>query len=220
MTISSISSLEELNKITYHNFVENDSLTKFNNITAYLIHYGFITKFRNALLAGQNLGQFVTSLCDELGLNSYEMTISPESVSTYELYTAGFTQDCYFIPFSKKDFISSYFSNMTPQLSEVVFDLMKSTGRLVQIGSGGGKAFVLKPIQFNQTHFESLPVFSTPEQLLDIAQGAIESLKLQIKDVDYYVEKIAEKDEIIAQLTQHIVELNNKINQVYQTTWR
>ena len=109
---------------------------------------------------------------------------------------------------------------MTPQLSEVVFDLMKSTGRLVQIGSGGGKAFVLKPIQFNQTHFESLPVFSTPEQLLDIAQGAIESLKLQIKDVDYYVEKIVEKDEIIAQLTQHIVELNNKINQVYQTTWR
>ena len=220
MTISSISSLEDLNAITYDNFVENDSLTKFNNITAYFIHHGLIAKFRNGLLAGQNLGQFVTSYCDESGVNSYEMTTSPESVSTYELYTAGFTQDCYFIPFSKKDFISSYFSDITPQLSEVIFDLMKSTGRLVQIGSGGGKAFILKPIQFNQTHFESLPVFNTPEQLINVAQEAIESLKLQIKDVDYYVQKIAEKDEIISQLNQHILELNNRINQVYQTTWR
>jgi len=220
MIFSSISSLEELNKITYDDFVNNESLVQFSYFTSYIIKADLISQFRNALAAGESLGSYITAYSEQSAVSLNEITSSAETLSVYDLYTSGYTGSCYFIPYSKKDFISLYFSNMTPQLSESVFNLMKSNGRLIQIGAGAGKAFVLKPIQFTETHFQSLPVFKTSEQLLETAQGVIDSLRSQIKDADYYVQKIAEKDEIIDQLNQHILELNKKINQVYQTTWR
>lgn len=220
MTIVSISSLEELNEITYNSFINNESLVQFNHFSAYIISAELITQFRNAVLNGGTLGSFIATHSQESNVSLDEMNNSSESVAVYDLYTSGFSNQAYFIPFSKKDFISSYFSNMTPQLADSVFNLMKTTGRLIQIGAGGGKAFVLKPIQFTETHFQSLPVFKTTEQLLDIAQEAIDSLKSQVKDADYYLQKLAEKDEIIDQLNQQILELNNRINQAYQTTWR
>jgi hypothetical protein len=220
MTITNISSLEELNKICYDDFVNENSLTKFNHFTAYIINKSIIPQFKTALSQGQSLGQFVVNLSDQTGVATHEMTTSAESIATYELYTSGFTGEAYFIPLSRKDFIASYFSDVAPQLSDSIFDLMKSTGRLIQIGSGGGKAFVLKPTQFTEVHLQSLPVSKTTEELLDAAQDIVDLLKLQLKDNNYYVQKLAEKDEIISNLQNHISELNNKINQVYQTTWR
>jgi len=220
MIISSISSLEELNNITYDDFLNNESLVQFSYFASYIINAGLISQFRNALAAGESMGSYIAAYSEQSGVSLDEIANSAEVLSVYELYTSGYIGSSYFIPYSKKDFISLYFSNMTPQLSESVFNLMLSTGRLNQIGSGGGKAFVLKPVQFTETHFQSLPVFKTSQELLDTAQEVINCLKSQIKDVNYYVQKIVEKDQIIDELNQHILELNNKINQIYQTTWR
>jgi hypothetical protein len=220
MTISNISSLEELNKICYQDFIDNSSMIEFNYYTAYIVNNNLINQFRTALISNSNLHSYINTLCENSGITPEQILANQEAINSFDLYASGFAGTMYFIPFSKKDLISSYFSNLTPQLADVIFDLMKSTGRLFQIGAGGGKAFVLKPIQFNDSHFQSIPAFSTPEQLLNTAEDVISSLRIQLKNSEYYIQKLAEKDEIISNLTNQIVELNNKIHQVYQTTWR
>jgi hypothetical protein len=220
MTTANISSLEELNQISYQNFIDSDSMIEFNYYTSYILNNNLITQFRTALNDNSTLFTYINLLCETTGITTEQILSNQEAINTFDLHASGFTGTMYFVPFSKKDFISSYFSDLTPQLSDVIFDLMKSTGRLIQIGSGGGKAFVIKPIQFNESHFQSIPAFSTPEQLLDSAEDIISSLRLQMKNSEYYVQRIAEKDEIITNLTNQIVELNQKIHQVYQTTWR
>lgn len=220
MTITSFSSLEELNTHCYNRFIEDESMFQFNHFTAYIISEDLITQFRNYLLNSRTLSEFITDHCQNLGIDSSTIPSISSTVTTYDLYTAGFNSSVYFIPFSKKDLISAYFSHLTPQLAELVFDLMKSTGRLIQIGGGGGKAFILKTIEFNQSHYESLPTFHTPEESINILQDALDSLKVHLKNDEYYHAVITQKDEEISRLNQHILELNNKITQVYQTTWR
>lgn len=220
MTITSFSSLEELNTHCYNRFIEDESMLQFNHYTAHIISEDLITNFRNYLLNSRTLAEFISDYCEQNSTDSSVIISTPNTVTTYDLYTAGFSGSVYFVPFSKKDLISAYFAHLTPQLAESVFDLMKSTGRLIQIGGGGGKAFILKPIEFTQSHYDSLPVFHTPEQSITILQGALDSLKVHLKNDDYYHTIIAQKEEEIARLNEHILELNKRITQVYQTTWR
>jgi hypothetical protein len=128
--------------------------------------------------------------------------------------------DYFFFPFSKKEFISTFFSDLLPSISESIFNLLKSSGRITQIGAGSGKAFVIKSQEFTESHLEMISTTNSPEEILSQISLSISHLSNSLVDNSYLLNQLDLKDLKIKELNQQIDDLNKKIYSVYQTTWR
>lgn len=215
MIISSIDSLDQLNDLCCDQF-SNSELITFDLFSAHIINNNLYSSLR-ANLFNQSYSEYCRSI---LELNP-DLIANINTLSTFETYapvTDGV--EYYFYPYSSKDFIAKFFGNVIPTLRDSLFNLMKSTGRLTQIGGGSGKAIVIKTQKMSQAHFDSIPKVVPPDQSISSILQSVNNLQSYIDNTNYLNEVITEKDQTIASLNEHIVELNKKIASVYQTTWR
>lgn len=221
MIILSFDSLEALNQYAFHRLVENvdgsnSSIISFDMHAAYVVKNDLYQSLRNHIESGLSYSDFK----DSISSDNIDPSTNLDVVSTFELYSPVGSSNVYLFPYSRKDFISTYFSDLIPTLANPLFDLMKSTGRITQIGGGSGKALVLRLSEMNQSHYESLPSSVDPEILLSNLESTISTLRNNLLDKDYYISEINKRDKIIQILNQEIESLNNRVLHAYQTTWR
>lgn len=218
MIILSFNDLTSLNHYVYDRFVDdsNTHIIPFDMYCAYVIKNELYNSLRSHIDSGQPYSEFKNTI-SQLGVDP---STNLDVVSIFETYSPIGSSNVYLFPYSKKDFVSTYFPNLTPSYSSALYDLMKSTGRLVQIGGGSGKAIVLRLSPMTQSHFDSLPNMTDPYTLLNTIDSTVSSLRTAIVDTEYYISEINKRDKIIEILNLEIETLNSKISQAYQTTWR
>lgn len=214
MIISSIDSLDQLNQISYSQFLESD-LINFDLVSAHVINNNMYANLRTALNV-ESYHDFSSRL-----VNEYSTALSTsETLATFETYAPASDGLNYFYPYSIKEFTSQFFSDLVPTLAETVISLMKTTGRIIQIGGGSGKAIIIKPQLMTDVHFQSIPKTVSPQDSILEIKNAVASLSTYIQDNEYLYDIISQKDQLIIALREEINQLNNKVLSVYQTTWR
>lgn len=215
MVINSIESLDQLNDLCCDQFLNSD-LISFDLVSAYVINNNLCSSLR-ANLANQSYSDYSQEI-----LRLYPDLISNiDTLSTFETYAPVIDGvDYYFYPYSSKDFLAKFFADLIPTLRDSLFNLMKSTGRITQIGGGSGKAVVIKTQKMAQAHFDSLPKQITPHEAIVNINDSLSSIQSYISNAEYLMDIIQEKDNLIDSLNAQIAELNNKVLSVYQTTWR
>jgi hypothetical protein len=219
--ITNIDNLETLNSITYQRFSSehNTKSTEFNCLAAHVINTGDYSRFRSYLADGSSLSDYSDLISEDTSLTA--LCTSSSIISTLELYAPSSEGiDYFFFPFSKKEFISTFFSDLLPSISESIFNLLKSSGRITQIGAGSGKAFVIKSQEFTESHLEMISTTNSPEEILSQISLSISHLSNSLVDNSYLLNQLDLKDLKIKELNQQIDDLNKKIYSVYQTTWR
>lgn len=216
MLILSIDNLQTLNQIAFESFsLPNSRMIPFDNACAYVIYNKDFKNFRQFVNNNQTTYDYVASL----PVGKYDL--NADVLSTYEVYSSSNSdQLVYFYPFGKLDFMRDYFANVLPTLANAIFDLMKSTGRIVQIGSGNGKAIVVTPSVFAEIHLSALPVVSNPKQSFEDISTALASVSSYVQNFDYLIEMISHRDQVIDSLRDQVKQLNDKVYSMYQTTWR
>jgi hypothetical protein len=215
MIISSIDTLDQLNAISYSQFLESDLIT-FNLISAYVINNNLYSNLRAALQI-ESYSDYSLRLIDD----NPESTYSAETLATFETYAPlADGVNYYFYPYSIKEFTSQFFSGLVPTLAESIISLMKSTGRITQIGGGSGKAIIIKTQLMTDVHFQSIPKTVSPQESILGITDALSSLTSYVKNNEYLYDVIAQKDQLIIALREEVNQLNNKVVSVYQTTWR
>ena len=216
MIITSIDTLDQLNAISYSQFLESD-LIPFNLVSAYVINNNLYGNLRSALQV-ESYSDFSLRLIDaNLDGGAY----SAETLATFETYAPlADGVNYYFYPYSIKEFTAQFFSSIVPSLAESIINLMKATGRITQIGGGSGKAIVIKTQLMTETHLQSIPKTVSPQESILSISDALASLNSYIRNNEYLYEVIDQKDQLIIALREEINQLNNKIISVYQTTWR
>jgi hypothetical protein len=212
--ISSIDSLDQLNQISYSQFLESD-LIHFDLVSAYIINNNMYANLRTALSV-ESYHDFSSRLVTEY----YTALSSSETLATFETYASATDVLSYFYPYSIKEFTSQFFANVLPTLAETVISLMKTTGRIIQIGGGSGKAIIIKPQLMTDVHFQSIPKTVSPQDSILEIKNAVASLSSYVQDNQYLYDIINQKDQLIIALREEINQLNNKVLSVYQTTWR
>lgn len=210
----SFQDLDHLNEVAYTRFLDQN-LISFDSNAAMIVHYNLYTSSRQFLKNGGTLLEFVQQLDSDLYPWNTDVLAVLESYAP-----SNDSNPVCFYPYSKKTFISTFFSQIIPTLSNSLFDLMITSQRLRQIGSGQGKAFIIKPAPFTQMHFDSLPVQKTPQQISVELSSIVSSVQDHILNTDYLIEIIEEKDLEIEQLQEQIISLQNQLFSAYQTTWR
>jgi len=216
MIITSIDTLDQLNAISYSQFLESD-LIPFNLVSAYVINNNLYGNLRSALQI-ESYSDFSLRLIDaNLDGGAY----SAETLATFETYAPlADGVNYYFYPYSIKEFTAQFFSSIVPSLAESIINLMKSTGRITQIGGGSGKAIIIKTQPMTDVHLQSIPKTVSPQESILGISDALASLNSYIRNNEYLYEVIDQKDQLIIALREEINQLNNKIISVYQTTWR
>lgn len=220
MIIFSIESLEELNNNAYYNFNPdlNSKLIPFDAVCAYVIDHNQFQPLRTVLNSGSSYVDYVHTLI------SLSSDVISSCIATYDLHcpnpNATSYAPVYFYPYSSKDFLPDFFPNVLPTLRNALFELLKSTGRIIQVGGGSGKGFVIKPQLMNEAHMTSLPPYINPAISIQSMSFLIDSLSTYVIDNQFLYQMMEEKDNQIHFLMNQIAELNNKINSAYQTTWR
>ena len=221
MTITSFNDIETLNQYCYTNFINSDPFRNPDN-TLNIRLFPLDAISANVIATGEySYLRSYTGSYSDLVANFSPTSAPSEILRILELYSP-YNEEApvYLYPYSKKDFIDTYFSDLVPTLSSAIFDFLKSTGRIIQIGAGQGKALVIKPSLLNEEHLACLPSVKSPDQIISSINSDLSLLSQTLFDTQYLINKIAEKDQVIELLQAQIVELNSKINHVYQTTWR
>jgi hypothetical protein len=216
MIVSSIDSLDQLNSFSHDQFLESNLIT-FDLTSAHIINNNMYGSLRSAL-ERETYSDFTYRIIAD---NPDYGLITAETLAIFETYApAADGLNYYFYPYSIKEFASQFFSNLVPTLSDAIINLMKSTGRIVQIGGGSGKAIVIKVQPMTEVHFNSIPKDVSPHQSILGINNAVASLNSYIQNTEYLYKIIEEKDQLIISLREEINQLNNKVLSVYQTTWR
>ena len=221
--ITNIDNLETLNSVTHQRFSSEDNTKSidFNYLAAYVINTGDYSRFRSHITNDSSLSDYSDLILEETSSTLTAFCTSSSIIATLELY-APISEgvDYFFFPFSKKEFISTFFSDLLPSISESIFNLLKSSGRITQIGAGSGKAFVIKSQEFTESHLEMISTTNSPEEILSQISLSISHLSNSLVDNSYLLNQLNQKDLKIQELNQEIIDLNKKIYSVYQTTWR
>lgn len=205
--IKNIESVQELNEVAYIPFtVERDDLLKFDTKISYVYNNGLFNLLRQSLKSNISL--------DELIVFNEENLSTPDVINTLN-----FNSDNYLFPFSKKIFYSCFLSNVIPTLADSIYEMLKATQRIIPIGAGLHKAFVIspKPFEFMPT-FEDVSVDS--RALSANLISSVTSLTSYLDNAEFFEEQIAQRDRIIEQLLLEIEQIKQQVYSAYQTTWR
>lgn len=218
MILFSISTLEDLNDIAYQSLLTpTPRYLPFTDLSAWVIYNSQFKDFRKSVLNGQSNEDYIDSI--DPSVYTYDVGHNAELTALSESYCANAT-DVFFYPFGKKEFILDFFSSLIPTLAESLYEMMNQSGRIVQIGTGNGKALVIRPSEFTETHLSSLPQLNDPLSSLQTIMSSIQDIQNFVVNFNYILQIIDAKDSQINELTQKIKDLDNKVYSMYQTTWR
>jgi hypothetical protein len=149
----------------------------------------------------------------------YNLNYSPLTDQSYSDNSSFSEQTPFVYPFSKKQFAKQFFSDCLPSLFNHVFSYMKSTTRIVQIGTGQGKALVFYPVLFTQDDFHHL----NPIQYQSVIEAMVHVAALvnnQQADITYLLQENLALKSINSELIAEIDNIQNTRVQDYLTTWR
>lgn len=221
MIISKIENLDHLNELCCDQFIDStgfNRLVPFDSLAAYVVNSSGYTDLRSFLDSGNNYDDYLSYLQE----NNVSVDLSDLSIiSTFELY-APVAENCsyFFFPYSKKEFISAFYGNVIPTLLESIIELMRSTGRLTQIGGGAGKAIVIKCQYLTETHMSHFAETTDPLQAIDSISSLLKSLSSSFSDKQFYLDYIQHQHDVISKLNITVEELKKQVYSAYQTTWR
>jgi hypothetical protein len=134
--IKTIESTEQLDQVAYLPFISSRvDLLDFNSKIAYVIHNNLFSVIRKSVKNNISL--------DELVVFNEDLLSNKDVQYIVQLYS-----EAKFYPFSRKEFYASFFSNLIPSLADSVYNHLKATNRIVPIGSGQHKGFIINPSSF------------------------------------------------------------------------
>lgn len=213
--------LDHLNELCCEQFIDStgfNRLVPFDALSAYVINSSTYSDLRSYLDSGNDYQNYSSHLAE----NNISVDLSDLSIiSTFELYAPVADNCTYFLfPYSKKEFISAFYGNVVPNLLHSILELMRSTGRLTQIGGGSGKAIVIKSQLFTETYMSYFTEFPEPSQTISSINTLLSTLSSSLSDREFYLDFIARQDLTIEQLKSDIENLKKQLYSAYQTTWR
>jgi hypothetical protein len=206
--IKNFDSIEEINSVIYNPFTVSrvDVLTIDSKI-AYVIQNDLFTNLRKSIKNNIPLSDLI-AFNDEV-LNSESIQYLVQAYAEKQIY-----------PFSRKEFYSTFLSNVVPSLADVLYDHMKLTNRIKPIGSGQHKGYIITPIEYTDNETIATPIRPDAKQLCENIIDSVQALATYITEASFYEDKIAQRDEFINSLYEEITNLHSQINSAYQTTWR
>jgi hypothetical protein len=207
--IKKIESNEELDQICFYPFlVSRVDLLDFDYKIAYVINSNLFTSLRNSIKNNVPLDQLI--VFPEDVINDREIQYLTQLYSEMKFY-----------PFSRKEFYAAFLSNLIPSLADFVYNHLKSTNRIIPIGSGQHKGFVINAKSFKDESLPAFPVYSYSfDDLIEQNQNLLQSLSHYAQESSFYEDAIRFRDQHIQDLYAQIDALQNQINSLYQTTWR
>jgi hypothetical protein len=149
----------------------------------------------------------------------YNLNYSPLTEQIYSINSSFSEQTPFVYPFSKKQFAKQFFSDCLPSLFNHVFSYMKSTTRIIQIGTGQGKALIFYPSMFTEDDFQ----FLKPIQYQSVIEAMVDVTALvnnQQADITYLLQENLALKSINSELLAEIDSMQNTRVQDYLTTWR
>lgn len=205
--LKNINTLEELNDVAFQPFIqERTDLLKFDTRLAFLVSNNLFPLIRSAIKNEVSISECYNFTEEDL--------ISPNTLNSLSAY-----QDKVLFPFPRKDFYNTFLSNIIPDLADSIYENMKLTGRILPIGGGSHKGYILTPKEYTE-----IPTFNTfnidPKATIDTINTSIDSLNQYINNASFYEHQIAHRDEIIKKLLIEIEQIKSQVMSAYQTTWR
>lgn len=207
--IKSIESTDQLDEIAYLPFLSTRAdLLDFTPKVAYVITSKLFSTLKKSIKNNIPLEELIVFTDDILQSKDIQYMV--------DLYS-----NSKFYPFSRLEFYNSYLSNLIPSLADSVYNHLKSTNRILPVGIGNHKGFIITPATFVN---DSLPDFSSDmisfSDYLTESKSSLEKLLYYYEESVFYENAIAIRDSHIQDLYQEIHNLQTQINSAYQTTWR
>lgn len=124
-------------------------------------------------------------------------------------------------PFSKTAFCKTYYSNVMPSIIDLFFQYMKTNKHIVQIGSGVGKALIIRTDYLTQEEYTELTSNTVSfSELADLMVKITHQQAKQQADIEYLLTTIQEKENVIAQMRNEYSSLETNLINSTMYTWR
>jgi hypothetical protein len=214
MIINNITDLAAANELIIQPLLKNEhTLLPLDQFTHACIINERIDFLRTATEANLTYDEYVAEYIQQTGIldndhSNYGITAFPEV-----------SQMVY--PFSRTQFFKKFYSNVVPSVANLYFTYMKNTNRIIQIGSGVGKALLIKPVQFTEEDFTVIKSLDVPyTSMAQLLVQATDHLAKQEADIKFLLEKISDSDFIINNLNDKISFLESQVINTTTYTWR
>lgn len=129
-----------------------------------------------------------------------------------------------YIFIGSKNSFRNLFSHFTPSAYDAVVSYLSSEGYIKHVGPGLGSATIITSAVYQSSFDNYTRHIEDPSDLLANLGHYLVSVSRSMKnlkeDNDYYLSLIEEKDNQIALITQFAQQLQSKLDQSYQMTWR
>lgn len=197
-------------------FSQNDNLIyPFNDFFKYHLYNKNFSYLKNFYLTNPSYTLTIQSYKDLLSSVSKQ---DLDSASAHYSYLD--SNSLSYIFMGSKNSFKNIFSHFTPSAYDVVFTYLSSEGYIKHIGPGLGFATIISSAVYQSSfdnYFVSVQDFSSLDANLFSISNTINNL---YKDNQYYLSVIQQKDQQISLLNQALFDLQNKLNNSYQMTWR
>ena len=143
MIINNILDLSTANQLIIEPLLKNEqTLLPLDQFTHACIINERIDFLRTTTEATRTYDEYIAEYINQTGIldndcSTYGITAFPEV-----------SQVVY--PFSKNQFFKAFYPNIIPSVINAYFSYMKTTSRIIQIGSGVGKCLLIKPVYFTE----------------------------------------------------------------------
>lgn len=122
-------------------------------------------------------------------------------------------------PYSRTSLYKDVYSDVLPSIFSVYFNLMKTTEKIRQFGTGVGKSFIIHATPFTKDEFNSLRLMGYKD-VVELMVVVSEQIAKQNTDIEYLLAKVKTMSEEKESLVQEIERLNNLVINTSMTTWR
>lgn len=123
-------------------------------------------------------------------------------------------------PFSRKQFFKTFYPNILPSITNLYFNYMKDTGRVMQVGAGVGKCILIKAVNFTEEDFTVIKSLDFPySSMTQLLVQATNHLAKQEIDIKFLTERNATIEKDLQQQHIYNAQLQNSILNKTMSTW-
>lgn len=214
MIINNITDLSTANELIIQPLLKNEqTLLPLDQFTHACIINERIDFLRTTTEATLTYDEYVAEYINQTGVldndySGYGITVFPEV-----------SQMVY--PFSKTQFFKTFYSNIVPSVANLYFNYMKNSNRIIQIGSGVGKALLIKPVNFTEEEFVAIKSLDVPySTLAQLLIQATDHLAKQEADIKFLLDKVSNAEESVELMRSKLIESESLLINTTMTTWR
>lgn len=124
-------------------------------------------------------------------------------------------------PFSKNQLFKNFYSDVIPSLTNLYFNYMRNTNRIMQIGSGVGKCLLIKLVNFTEKDFIDIQNLDVPYSILaNLLIRATDHLAKQECDITFLSDAVKEYENQLLLMQNKIIKLESQLINNTTHTWR